>query len=322
LTDPDTPPETSDAVAKQAVVPAAVAWSLADRLTDLVLRGLIRVALLLPWDRRVPLMGWIMARLIAPRAGYRDRALANLAYVWPEMPPETRKRIAEAVANNAGRTIIENYDVMGLLARMQDAPISGPGYEAALNARETGQPVLFVTGHFGNFEAPRAALVARGFEIGGLYRPLSNPFFNRHYAANMHALSGPVFEQGPRGTMGLVRHLRQGGMGVLLFDIYSSKGETIDFMGRPTPTLTSAADIALRTDALLIPFFGQRAADGLSFEVSFDAPIPHGDPVDMTRAMSDALERRVRATPEQWFWIHRRWKPERQRRRAEARTDP
>ena len=101
------------------------------------------------------------------------------------MPAETVRRIADAVADNAGRTMIENYGVAELRARMADAPLGGAGLAAVEEARATGRPVLFVTGHYGNFEAPRAALVARGYQIGGLYRPMSNPFFNAHYARTM-----------------------------------------------------------------------------------------------------------------------------------------
>jgi len=295
-------------------------WS--DWLTDRALRAMIALMLRVPLRLRLWLMGWFVARVLAPLAGYRARAIENLTYVWPDMPDQEKRRIADAVADNAGRTMIENYDVIGLRDRMRAARVSGDGLAAVEAARAEGRPVLFVTGHFGNFEAPRAALVARGFQIGGLYRPMSNPFFNDHYAQNMHLLSGPVFEQGRRGTMGLLRHIKDGGMGVLLFDVYDSAGTAIDFMGRSAPTLTSAADIALRTGALMVPFFGLRQPDGVSFEAIFEAPIPHGDPVAMMREASARLESRIRANPEQWFWIHRRWKPKRQRRRAAAKTGP
>ncbi|SNR27151.1 lipid A biosynthesis acyltransferase [Puniceibacterium sediminis] len=151
---------------------------------------------------------------------------------------------------------------------------------------------------------------------------MSNPFFNDHYARNMHRLSGPVFEQGRRGITGLLLHIREGGMAQLLFDVYDSAGTPIDFMGQPALPLTSTADIALRTGALMVPFFGIRQPDGCSFKAEFDAPIPHGDPVEMMRAATAKLEERIRAHPKQWFWIHRRWKPRRQRKRAAAKIGP
>lgn len=291
-----------------------------DWATDKVIRATIRAALALPWKQRSRAMGRLMARVVAPRAGWRDRALANLHHVWPDMSETRRRDIADRVADNAGRTMIENYDVHGLLNLMRDEPLQGAGLEPMEQARAEGRPILFLTGHYGNFEAPRAALVARGWRIGGLYRPMSNPYFNAHYAANMHALSDPVFEQGRRGTMGLIRHIREGGMGVLLFDVYDSAGRPINFLGQPAPTLTSAADIALKTGALLVPFFGIRRADGSGFDPVFEAPIPHGDPLEMMQEATRRLEARINDDPGQWFWIHRRWKPKRQKKRQRKRA--
>jgi KDO2-lipid IV(A) lauroyltransferase len=278
-----------------------------DWVYDRILRGLIGTALALPWHLRVRFIGWFVRRVLAPIVGYRKRAMANLGYIYPDMSDERKREIADAVADNAGRTMIENYDTAGLLARTKDQQITGPGLAAIEQARAQGRPVMMVTAHFANFEIPRAALVNRGFQIGGLYRPLSNPYFNAHYAKNMEALSGPVYPQGAQGTMGLVRHIRKGGFGVLLFDIHSSGGKPISFLGKPALTATSAAEIALRTKALLVPFFAIRRADGLTFDVQIDAPIDHSTPEDMTREMTMRLEERIAEHPEQWFWIHRRW---------------
>ncbi len=296
-----------------------------DRLSDRLIRALIWGALRLPLRLRLSMMGGLVSRIVAPLAGYRARAEANLSYIWPDMPQAEKRRIANAVANNAGRTMIENYDVQGLLARMAQVEPEGDGVPAMEQARLEGRPILFVTGHYGNYEAPRAALVARGWRIGGLYRPMSNPYFNAHYAQNMHALSEPVFEQGRRGTMGLIKHIRDGGMGVLLFDIFDGQGVKIDFMGQPAPTLTSAAEIAVKTGALMVPFFGIRQANGTEFRAVFEAPIPHGDPVEMMVEATQRLEARINEDPGQWFWIHRRWKPgrqERYRKRAAANIGP
>ena len=283
-------------------------------LSNVMIRGIIATCLILPLSLRLKMIGAILRSVVSPSLGYKRRAMENLNHIYPEMQLKEKNRIADAVCDNAGRTFIENYDVQSLKARLSNVPIQGDGFLALKEARETGKPVILVTGHFGNFEAPRAALVARGYQIGGLYRPMSNPYFNAHYADNMHRLSGPVFEQGRRGTAGLFRHIKQGGMGVLLFDIYDKRGTPIDFLGQPAPTLTSAAEIALKTKALLITMFGLRKQDGMSFDIILEPPIAQSNPLDMTIEMSQRLEKMVTRFPEQWFWIHRRWKPERQKR--------
>jgi KDO2-lipid IV(A) lauroyltransferase len=137
---------------------------------------------------------------------------------------------------------------------------------------------------------------------------MKNPYFNAHYVKTMEAFGGPVFAQGRKGTSGFVRHLKDGGQLVLMFDQHVQDAQPFLFLGKPAKTATSAADLALRYNAVMIPFYGIRNADGLSFETVLEAPVPHTDATQMTQAITDSLAARVKADPSQWFWIHRRWK--------------
>lgn len=279
-----------------------------DFLINAAIVSAIRLALALPYVPRVRFFGWLVQRVIGPVAGYRKRALNNLAMIWPEMSQSNRTALANQCLNNVGRSFIENYSEKDFPARMADNTPTGPGAVALSEANAKGQPVILVTGHFGNYEATRAALVAEGYDIGGLYRDMKNPYFNAHYVKTMEAFGGPVFPQGRKGTAGFVRHLKNGGQLVLLFDQHVMYAPILDFMGEPARTALSAAELAIRYDALLIPFYGIRKADGFSFETVLEAPIPHSNPTAMTQALNDSLAARVRDTPQQWFWVHRRWR--------------
>jgi len=279
-----------------------------DWLSDLALRVVIRALLLMPYRWRVPAMGWVARRVIWPISGYTRRSDENLKMIFPDMPAARRAGIVAGAADNMGRTFIENYSTRRFLRRMANAQLNGPGAAALEKARASGQPVVLVSGHFGNYEAPRAALVARGYNVGGLYRAAHNKFFNRHYSRTMLAYGGPVFEQGRKGTAGFVRHLKSGGLLVLLFDQHVIGGVSLPFMGVPAASATSAAQLALRYGALLVPFYGIRAANGLDFTVEFEAPIAHSDADTMTRALNASLEVRIKTNPEQWLWSHRRWR--------------
>lgn len=285
-----------------------------DRLADIAIRGLIWIALRFPVKTRLNLVGWIVRRCIAPLVGWPDRIGSNLDYVWPELPKADRARIIDEVIDNVARVFIENYDVPDLLARGAHYNLSGPGVAHIERARAEGRPVLLVSGHYGIGEGARCALLARGYKVGGLIRPMANPFFNAHYTQNMRDIGEPVFEQGRRGTLGLIKYVKQGGMAILLFDVFDSAGEPIDFLGKPAPTLTSAADIALRTGAVMIPYFGIRHADRYGFDAVLQEPIEHSTPIDMMREATRRLEEQIHKDPGQWLWLHRRWKPARQKR--------
>lgn len=278
--------------------------------SNLLIRAVIGAAMLVPYRYRVPMAGWIVSRLVAPVAGYSKRVRDNLAHVMPDLPEAEVKRLMRAVPDNAGRTLIEIYSGKGFTARFANAPLTGPGVAALEQAHRDKRPVVLVTGHFGNYDAPRAALIAKGFNVGALYRQMNNGYFNDHYVRAISAVGTPVFPRGRRGLSGLIKFLRDGNMGGFLIDQYMRDGADLTFFGQLAPTALSAAELALKYDALVVPVYGIRQSNGLDFEVVCEAPIPPGTAHDMTQALNDSLEALVRQHMDQWFWIHRRWKPE------------
>lgn len=284
------------------------AFNLRHWLQDRGLRALIWLLLRLPYAWRVPLCGWVLSRIIAPLAGYRRRIRDNLALVLPDLPEADVARILRAVPDNVGRTVIEIYSGAEFVARAVQNPLTGGGVAALEEAHRSGRPVILVTGHFGNYDASRAALIARGYRVGALYMPMANRYFNEHYVKAISGIGSPLFPRGRSGLAAMVRHLRSGGMLGMLVDQHMRHGEELTFFGRQALTALSAAELALKYDALLVPTYAVRKADGLSFDIIVEPPIPAGTPEAMTQALNDSLETLVRQHLDQWFWIHRRWK--------------
>lgn len=279
-----------------------------DWIENAVLRVLIGGLLLLPYRIRVPLCGWVMSRIIAPLAGYRTRIRDNLRFVMPDLPEAEVERLVRNVPDNVGRTVIEAYSGGAFLTRAGASPLTGAGVAEVDKAHAEKRPIIFLTGHFGNYEASRAAMTARGYTVGVLYRPMNNRYFNKHYVAAMEQLGKPAFPRGRQGLGTMLRHLKSGGKLGMLIDLHMYDGERLTFFGQPAMTALSAADLALKYDALLVPTYAVRQPDGLNFEIVLEAPIPHTDPKTMTQALNDSLEALVRQHLDQWFWIHRRWK--------------
>lgn len=286
----------------------ARAPTLAHRAVDLAGRMVIGALLRLPYRCRVPAMGWIARRILGPLAGARRRVRANLAHVMPELTPAQQRRVGAEVLDNFGRTLIELFSGPDFAARAAALPLEGPGLAVLEAAHAQGRPVVLVTAHLGNYDAARAALLARGFRVGGFYRPMANPLFNPRYVAAISRIGTPLFPAGREGMAGMVRFLRGGGMLGLVSDHHIGSGVAVDFLGKPAMTALSAAELALRYDAPLVPVYGIRQSDGLTFRVVVEAPIPPSDPLTMTRALNDSAGAVIRAHPGQWFWLHRRWK--------------
>lgn len=278
-----------------------------DWLTDRIFRMVLAVLLMFSLDRRRNLSGWFVSTIVAPIAGFRSRIRTNLKLIYPDMPEAEVERMVRAVPDSLGRTMIEAYSGDEFISHIADSPISGPGAAALDQAFHDGRPVLLATGHIGNYDAIRAALILRGYRVGGLYRPMANPFFNSHYVAAISKFGTPLFPRNRRGLTDMVRFLKGGGMVGVVLDQHMHDGEPLLFMGKTAMTSLSVAQMARRHDALVVPVYGLRRIDG-RFDLIVEAPMEKGDDIAVTQALNDNLEKQVRAHPEQWLWTHRRWR--------------
>ena len=107
-------------------------------------RGLIELALLVPYRWRVPAMGWLVSRVIAPLAGSNKRIRTNLKLARPDLPETEVRRLCRAVPDNAGRTLIELYSGGAFLERARAAQITGPGFAALETARASAKNTMAI----------------------------------------------------------------------------------------------------------------------------------------------------------------------------------
>lgn len=277
-------------------------------LSDRAIRAMLGVLLALPYRWRVPFCGWIVSRIVSPLARWPKRIRENLKLILPDLPEAEIDRMIRAVPNNIGRTLIEIYSGTEFIDRADSLPLTGPGVAALEAAQRQGRPAILATGHFGNYDAVRAALIRRGYPLGALYRPMSNPWFNDHYVRAISTIGTPVFERGRSGMAKMLKHLRTGGMIGILPDQRIDSGVMLSFFGVEAKTALSTAEMALKYNAVLIPTYAIRQADGLSFQIIVDTPIQPGSAEKMTQEINDSLWAYVRQYPDQWLWVHRRWR--------------
>ena len=279
-----------------------------DFMLNLVLRALIGALKCVPYRFRIPMMGWVVEWIIGPLGKYNLRVRDNLALIFPHMPRAEVRHLMRAVPNNVGRTLMEVYSGAEFKAHVANTPIVGRGLDAILKAQTRGQGVILVSGHFGNYDVPRAVLSARGHAVGALYQPFTNARFDVHYRKTITEIGAPIFPRGRKGLAAMVKHLRGGGLVGLLHDQAMKHGTELTYFGHSAKTALSAAELAIRYDCLLIPIYGVRRPDGINFDLVIEDPIPHTTPEAMSQALNDSLEAMARAHLAQWFWIHRRWR--------------
>jgi Kdo2-lipid IVA lauroyltransferase/acyltransferase len=237
----------------------------------------------------------------------RRRFDREVLRVFPNMSRGERARLSRDMGRRMGQTLFEIYHCAEFQTRQDKFNVSGPGLAALEEARAAGKGAIIVSGHFGQWEAVRAVLKARGMETGAVYKPQTNSHYQRRLLSGIEAGGKPILETGRIGTKALVRHLRAGGFMAILLDEKYVEGVRLPFLGRPALTSLAAAQLALKYGLVMVPAYGIRMADGNSFDVVFEQAIPHTDPLTMTQAFNDSLSARILANPDQWYWLLRRW---------------
>ncbi len=259
------------------------------------------------FDLRSRGLGTTFAMVMRWFPAARRRFDSEAKRVFPDMPRSERAKLGQDMARHMGRTLFEIYHDAEFQTQHQKFRISGPGLAALKEAQAAGKGAILVSGHFGQWEAIRAAIKMHGLESGAVYRPHKNRHYERRIRAGIEAGGKPILATGHVGTRALVRHLRGGGIISILLDEKYAEGVPLPFLGHDALTSLSAAQLALKYDLPMIPAYGIRMESGNAFRVEFEAPIPHTDSITMTRAFNDSLSSRIMADPDQWYWMLRRW---------------
>lgn len=260
------------------------------------------------FDRRSRALGVLVGLVVRYFPIARRRVDRELRRVYPDMPRSERMVLCHKMGRNMGRTLFEILHCTEFQTLHERNIVSGPGFATLLQAHAVGKGAIIVSGHFGQWEAIRSALKARGMETGAVYRPQTNRHYERRLFAGIEAGGKPILATGKIGTRALVRHIRKGGFIAILLDEKYTDGARLPFLGHPALTSLAAAQLALKYDLPMVPAFGTRTGDGTQFNVEFDAAIAPSDSLTMTQTFNDNLSDRILNDPDQWYWMLHRWK--------------
>ncbi len=198
--------------------------------------------------------------------------------------------------------------------------------EQSVRALSCGRPVIFLSGHFGNWELANTTFGCFGFPTGVVARDLDNPWLHKWFERfRQHTGHRLISKNG--GSELMTRFLEAGGnLGLLADQDAGRRGMFVDFFGKPASTFKSIALLAREYDAVIAVAYARRLPDDFQnarwvrFEIGCEQvldPRDYGMDIErMTQDYTTALERVVRKSPEQYFWVHRRWKSRPGQRRA------
>jgi KDO2-lipid IV(A) lauroyltransferase len=272
--------------------------------------GLFR---LLGVDRASAMGGFIGRNLFALTRVTR-RARENLAAAYPQMSASEINAIIKEMWDNLGRTIAE-YAHLDTFRMTGDRPrIEVTGLDHVEHVLASGKGIIFLSGHFANWEIMPITAADYGVQGGTVYRPVNNPYVDR-WMVHQRTRNGPaeMISKGALGTRRIFTLLRSGKSIFILVDQKTNEGIPVPFFGRAAMTTPAPAVLALKLGAILLPVSNERMG-GARFRVTVHKPIevvPTGDHdrdvFALTREINNVVEKCVRARPSQWLWIHRRW---------------
>lgn len=270
-----------------------------------------------PRQTDVPWFGKLLYHLLPYRRGI---VLGNLRRVFGDVLPEAEIRsLAQAYYAHYARFVVEFFRLPFMSAKRRKGWIRVENMEAAIRAHAQGKGLLLLTGHFGNFEVSTMAGISQFPQYRGKFyfvrRALKPRLLNDFVIwRSRRSGFGTLSKRGSLDT--ILELLARGTIIVYALDQHAGKkdGVTVDFFGHPAGTFKSLALLALTTGAPVIPACSWREPDG-SHVLRFEDPLPliectdPGETVRLnTRAYNAAIERMLLRYPEQWIWMHRRWK--------------
>jgi len=273
----------------------------------------------------------LLIHRLPPKINRRQVAEDNVRQSFPELTDVQVDERILGMWRHLFRMVFEITHIRRRL-RLETTPIILDFFqrEECVQAVMSGRKVIFLGGHFGNWEISVNTFGHFGFPMGVIARDLDNPWLHKWFL-NYRQSSGNWIISKKGGGTDLINSLETCGMASLLCDQDAGRrGVFVDFFGRPASTFKSIALLAMEYDALIVvggglrlPATSSTRTNWTPFELATQAVIDSRDYSssnalnEITQAYTTALEQLIQRAPEQYFWVHRRWKSEPRKRKRD-----
>ena len=287
-----------------------------ERLEFLFVFALVRGLGLLPRPAARALGVALGAVAFALTGRLRRTGESNLEIAYPGSDTPWRAHLIRQLYRNLGLHLAEFCLMRHYTRENTQSFIRYAGLEHYLAARDAGQGVLVVTGHLGLWELSSFYHSLMGYPMSMVIRRLDNPFVDR-LVNGIRCMHGNAVLHKDDFARGLLGAMRRGDTVGILMDTNMTppQGVLVDYFGVPACTASGLARVAMRTDAAVLPGFLTWREEERKYVLEFGERLPimrteddEADIVTNTQICTTAIEQWVRRYPEQWLWVHRRWK--------------
>lgn len=286
------------------------------KLVYLFIRLLISISILLPRKVWLSWCGLLGGIAYAFAAQTRKLTIRHLTLVYgKEKSPQEIKKLARNVFKMLGKNsgdILRSYNMKSLADLLKFVEVEG--YENFERGYQKGKGVIFMACHVGAFDLQVKNIALRGFTPNVIGTPLKDKALNDLLFEYRGKFGAVAIERG-KETFRMIKILKSGGIVALLIDQDTKvKSVFVDFFGMPAATPVGATMLAMKTGAAVIPTSIHLRDDGKQhIEIFPELPMvitgdEERDAIVNTQAMTKFIEGQVRKYPEQWVWMHERWK--------------
>ena len=235
----------------------------------------------------------------------------NILKAIPDLDQNSVKKIIHKMWGNYGRILSEYVFIKDFRNFNLKNNLQIEGQEILKKIKENNEPVIFVSGHFNNFELMAMHIEKSGINLAAIYRPLNNKFLNliMEKIRTKYICKNQI-KKGISGTKQMLSFFKKGLSVALMIDQRVSQGIKSNFFNHPAFTTTIPAQFVKKFNCRIVPIYIERVKD-VNFKLTIYDPIEYSkdDSIEsITLSLNNLLEKMILKNPEQWIWSHNRWK--------------
>jgi len=249
--------------------------------------------------------------LIGPFFRSKKIIETNILRAIPNLDPDNVKKITHKMWSNYGRILSEYVFIKDFRIANLKNNLEIEGQEILNKIKKDNEPVIFVSGHFNNFELMAMHIEKSGINLAAVYRPLNNKFLNfvMEKIRKKYICKNQI-KKGISGTKQLLSFFKNGSSVALMIDQRVSEGIKSNFFKYEALTTTIPAQFAKKFNCKIVPIYIERLKD-VNFKLTIHEPLKYSNDYSVesiTQNLNSLLEKMILKNPEQWIWSHNRWK--------------
>ena len=255
--------------------------------------------------------GSFIGKTLGPFFRSKKKKIENIRKALPDEDEKNVEIIINKMWKNYGRILSEYIFIKKFRNSINENFITIEGEEILTEIKNKQEQVVFVSGHFSNFELMAMQLEKSGINLAAIYRPLNNIFLNKIMERiRKKYICKKQIKKGKSGTRELLESFKKNYSVALMLDQRVSEGIKSNFFGQPALTTTIPAQLVKKFRCKIVPVYIERINE-VFFKIKISKPIFYNENTsieEITLDLNKWLEKMILANPDQWIWSHDRWK--------------